>query len=109
MIGVGLRDSVKLDGNLGRLQASRQRHNELVHKLRKLREISCKITIVTNLLSRSPSNVWMSTDREAILFSEKKGSEEFGISRAELDELPHLICRTLRASREIDHTRRMPN
>ena len=82
-----------------RLQASRRQYSVSVHELQ---EIGRKLTILGSLLSLSPKEVWMSSDRESVLFSDKKGGEELGISRAELDALPHQIAHTLLASREIE-------
>ena len=50
--------------------ASRKQYSESVHEFQ---EIGRKITILGNLLSLSPTAVWMSSDRESVLFGEEKG------------------------------------
>ena len=92
-------NSEELDERIKRLRASRRRYGVAVHELQ---VIGRKITILGRLLAESPTDIWMSTDRESVLFTEKRGGEELSISRAELDALPEKIGRTLLASREID-------
>ena len=89
----------EFDERIKRLQTSRRRYSIAVHELQ---EIGRKITILGHLLAESPTNIWMSSDRESVLFTKKRGGEEISISRAELDALPEKIGRTLLASREID-------
>ena len=89
----------EFDERIKRLQTSRRRYSIAVHELQ---EIGRKITILGHLLAESPTNIWMSSDRESVLFTEKRGGEEISISRAELDALPEKIGGTLLASREID-------
>ncbi len=88
----------KVFERIKRLQTTRRQYSVSVHELQ---EIGRKITILGNLLSLSPTDVWMSSDRESVLFSDKKSDKEFCISRAELEALPDQIGRTLLASREI--------
>ena len=88
-----------LDERIRRLRASRRCYSAAV---RELQEMGRKITILGRLLAESPTDIWMSTDRESVLFTEKRDGEELGISRAELDALPEKIGGTLLASREID-------
>lgn len=92
-------NSEELDERIRRLRASRRRYSAAV---RELQEMGRKITILGRLLAESPTDIWMSSDRESVLFTEKRGGEEIGISRAELDALPEKIGGTLLASREID-------
>ena len=92
-------DTEELDGRIRRLREARRRYRVAVHELQ---EMGRKITILGRLLAESPREIWMSTDRESVLFAEKRGGEELGISRAELDVLPEKIAGTLLASREID-------
>ena len=89
----------ELDERIRRLREARRRYRVAVHELQ---EMGRKITIPGRLLAESPTDIWMSTDRESVLFTEKRGGEELGISRAELDVLPEKIAGTLLASREID-------
>ena len=93
-------NSEELDKGIKRLQTSRRRYSVAVHELQ---EIGRKITILGRLLAESPTDIWMSSDRESVQFTEKRGGEELSISRAELDTLPDKIGGTLLASREIDH------
>ena len=82
-------NSEKLDERIRRLRAFRRRHRAAV---RELQEMGRMITILGRLLAESPTDIWMSTDRESVLFTEKRGGEELGISRADdLDELPEKI------------------
>ena len=89
----------ELDERIRRLRTSQRRYSAAV---RELQEMGRKITILGRLLAESPRDIWMSSDRESVLFTEKRGGEELGISRAELDVLPEKIAGTLLASREID-------
>jgi len=92
-------NSEELDERIRRLQYSRRRYRVAVHELQ---GIGRKITIPGRLLAESPTDTWMNTDRESVLFTDKRGGEEISISRAELDALPEKIGRTLLASREMD-------
>ncbi len=89
----------ELDERIRRLRASRRRYSAAVHELQ---EMGRKITILGRLLAESPTDIGMSSDRESVLFIEKRGGEELSISRFELEALPEKIAGTLLASREID-------
>ena len=92
-------NSEEFDERIRRLQSSRRHYSVAVHELQ---EIGRKITILGRLLAESPTDIWMSSDRESVLLIEKRGGEEISISRSELDALPEKIGGTLLASREID-------
>ena len=92
-------NSEGLDERIRRLQYSQRRYGAAVHGLQ---GIGRKITILGRLLAEYPTDIWMTTDRESVLFTMKRGGEEISISRAELGALPEKIGRTLLASREMD-------
>lgn len=92
-------NSEELDERIRRLQCSRRRYGAAVHGLQ---ENGRKMTILGRLLAEYPTDIWMNTDRESVLFTMKRGGEEISISRAELDALPENIGRTLLTSREMD-------
>ena len=85
------------------LQLSRRQYSVAVHELQ---EIGQKLTILCSLLAQDPTRIRMSSDREAVEFSDKENGKEMSICRAEIDALPHQIAGTLLAAREIAHLER---
>lgn len=81
-------NSEEFEDGIRCLHASRRHYNAAFHELR---GIGRKVTILGRLLAESPTDIWMSTDRESVMFTEKSGGEKVRMPRAELDALPERI------------------